>query len=182
MAGIWVKEGNGLRVDMSVLDPIISRVESKVEVICDPADDHYYRWKDALKLIKVSGDYKLLTAYEKFISDENSDPRHIDCFISSLRGPNRRFYRSLESMTMEHFNAYWMVRNTMYSETIRSRSASRQRQPDYRPMYLIVFNDPSKARIMRSIIEARGVIDAKTMRGILSGIDSSAPMLADGLL
>jgi hypothetical protein len=180
MAGIWVKDGNGIRVDLSVLDPIIARVEAKVEAICDPNEESYHRWKDALKHIKVSGDYKLLTAYEKFISDENSDPRIIDSFISSLRGPTQRVYCSLDSMTVDHLNAYWMVRNALYEATVRSRSSLPQL--DYRPLYLIVFNDPSKMKVMCSIIETRGVIDAKTMRGMLSSIDSSATMLADGAL
>jgi hypothetical protein len=182
MAGIWVKEGNGIRIDLTVLDPIISRVEAKVEALCDPDEESYHRWKDALKHVKISGDYKLLTAYEKFISEENSDPRIIDSFISALYGTTHRYYRSISSMTLEHVRAYWLVRDAIYNAKLRTRNNASHFDSDYRPLYLIVFNDPSKARIMCSIIEARGVIDAKTMRGMLSSIDSSATMLVDGAL
>lgn len=180
MAGIWVREGNSIRIDMSVLDPIIARVEAKVKAICDPEEESYDRWMDALKYIKVSGDYKLLTAYEKFISDENSDPRIIDTFVAALRGKSTRAYRSVDSMTPEHLEAFWRVRQAITDHDIRSRRKWNDR--DDRPLYFIVFEDPSKAQIMRSIIDSRGVIDAKTMRGMLSGIDSSATMLVDGAL
>lgn len=182
MGGIWVKEGNGIRLDLTVLDPIIARVETKVESLCDPDEESYHRWKDALKHVKVSGDYRLLTAYEKFISEENSDPRIIASFVGSLYGEKGRAYRSLSSMTLEHVRAYWIVRNAIYDAKLHAKDAAWRIPADYRPLYLIVFNDPSKAQIMSSIIESRGIIDAKTMRGVLSSIDSSATMLVDGAL
>ena len=130
--------------------------------------------------VRISCDLNLTNAFDRFLCDENSDPRIIITFMDTLRGNGRRAYRSVSSLTEDHFKAYCVLRDAIKEARLRETGAARY--ADDRPLLLIVLDDPSKALVMRSIIEQRGVISAKNMRGLLRSVDASAPMLSDGAL
>lgn len=173
-------------IDYDELSAVVNRVTAKVVAECGA---HNYgtmgRWDALIMVAKIEEDIELLEAYGRLVRSNSLPIRKVETSYQTHVENDPMVVKSLADKVRlsdgfdlcdigpEHFDAFWLIREALNFAPGNKADS----------LYPLIFEEPSRARMMSAILRTRGIVDQETMLDLLDAAgESGSLMLAEGVL